>query len=528
MSASSNDHAVALNGDALQIRDVVAVAREGRAVVLGADARAAMERSRAAVLAALEADRPVYGVSTGFGALSNVTISSEDRAALQVNLLRSHAAGVGVPLPDDVVRAALLLRAQALARGYSGVRPVVVQHLLALLNAKIHPVVPEQGSVGASGDLAPLAHLALPLIGEGQVRCGGTVQPAATALTAAGISPLVLEAKEALALINGTQIITALLTLAVADTERLVRAAEIAAAMSFEALGGNPAALAAPIHQLRPHPGQVSVAARMRVLLERDGRLPPPRGASVQDPYTLRCIPQVVGPVRNVLGHVRQAVAIEINAVTDNPLCFPDEPGVVSGGNFHGHPVALPADYLKVAVASLGTFTERRIASLVDPRTSNLPAFLVPEPGINSGFMIAQYVAASLASENKTLAHPATVDSIPTSADIEDFNSMGTTAARHLARVVANTETIVAIEVLLAAQALDLARHEPWGAGTQAAHRFVRDRIPFLERDGPLIYELIDAAREMVRSGALQQAVDAALFQPADQDESQHTEGDGV
>lgn len=528
MSGNDSDHHVTLSGSPLRIADVVAVARAGRTVALADDTRAAMERSRAAVHEAIAEGRPVYGVSTGFGALADVAISPEDRAALQVNLLRSHAAGVGPPLPDDVVRAALLLRAQALARGYSGVRPIVVERLIDLLNARIHPVVPEQGSVGASGDLAPLAHLALPLIGEGQVRWRDEVLPAENALAEAGITPITLEAKEALALINGTQIITALLALAVADSERLLRAAEIAAAMSFEALGGDPAALAAQVHQIRPHAGQVATAARMRNLLERDGTLPRPRRGAVQDAYTLRCIPQVIGPVRDALEHVRQAVEIEINAVTDNPLCFPDDTGVVSGGNFHGHPVALPADYLKVAVASLGTFTERRIASLVDPRSSRLPAFLVPEPGINSGFMIAQYVAASLASENKTLAHPASVDSIPTSADIEDFNSMGTTAARHLARVVANTETIVAIEVLCAAQALDLSEREPWGIGTQAAYRAVRAQIPFLERDGPPLHQLIETARDLIRSGTLQQAVDAALVQSPGSATAQEIEEGGV
>ncbi|MDI3339220.1 MAG: histidine ammonia-lyase [Sphaerobacter sp.] len=525
MTTKHGSDAVVVGGRPLRIPDVVAVARHSRRVHLAPEARAAMERSRAAVIRALHDDRPVYGVSTGFGALANVRISPDDRAALQVHLLRSHAAGVGEPLPDEVVRAAMLLRAQAVARGYSGVRPVVVERLLDLLNADIHPIVPDQGSVGASGDLAPLAHLALPLIGEGHVRVQGTVQPAASALQAAGIAPLVLEAKEALALINGTQIITALLALAVADTQGLLRAAEIAAAMSFDALGGHPTALAAPVHQVRPHPGQVSTAARLRALLQRDGCLPRATRDAVQDPYTLRCIPQVLGPVRGALESVQETVHIEINAVTDNPLCFPDDTGVVSGGNFHGHPVALASDYLKLAVASLGTFTERRIASLVDPRSSGLPAFLTPSPGLHSGLMLAQYVAASLAAENKVLAHPSSVDSIPTSADIEDFNSMGTTAARHLARVVANTETIVAIEVLCAAQAIDLTGRPPWGVGTEAAYRVVRSRIPFLDGDDRPLHELIGTARDLVHSGTLQHAVEAALGESHDEAPDPATEG---
>lgn len=515
-----------LGGHPLRVSDVVAVARANAPVQLAPGALKRIERGRAVVTRALEAGEPIYGVTTGFGALASEVISPEKRAQLQVNLLRSHAAGVGAPLPTEVVRAALLLRAQALAQGYSGVRPVIVERLIDLLNAGIHPVVPEQGSVGASGDLAPLAHLALPLIGEGLVEHQGSVQPAGEALAAAGIEPVTLAEKEALALINGTQIIAALAALATADTARLLRAAEIAAALSFEALNGHTAAFAPVIHQVRPHPGPVAVAARMRVLLERNGVLPPSRADTIQDPYTLRCIPQVIGPVRNALAHVRQGVQIELNAVTDNPLCFPEGDVVLSGGNFHGHPLALQCDYLKTAVASLGAFTERRIARLIDPAASGLPAFLVEEPGINSGFMLAQYTAASLASENKVLAHPASVDSIPTSANVEDYNSMGTIVARNLSRVVANTQSIVAIELLCAAQALDLRKQRPWGNGTTAAYHLLRSRIPFLAQDGPLLHEFIEAATELIRSGELQRVVDEAQSTPHPDNPIELDEGD--
>lgn len=511
MTPDESGNPLEIGAGALRVRDVVAVARGGRQVRLASSALPAIERSRAVVTAAVEARRAVYGVTTGFGALKDVSIPRQDQADLQIHLLRSHAAGTGGALPADAVRAAMLLRAHTLAQGYSGVRPILIQRILDLLNAGLIPVVPAQGSVGASGDLAPLAHLALPLVGEGHVCVRDEIMPSREALASAGIEPLTLEAKEALALTNGTQIIAALAALALYNANRLVRAAEIAAAMSFEALDGNATAFLPAIHQLRPHPGQVAVAARMRALLERDGRPPgwPPR--NLQDPYSLRCIPQVLGAVRNALGYARQTMQIEINAVTDNPLCLPDTGEVISGGNFHGHPLALMCDSLKIAITSLGAFTERRIASLVDERSSGLPAFLTPNPGLNSGFMIAQYTAASLASENKVLAHPASVDSIPTSADVEDYNSMATTAARHLADVVANTTAIVAIELVCAAQALDLRRRAPWATGVEAGYRAVRAVVPFLNEDAGPLHELIDAAVSLVRSGDLQRAVDDAI-----------------
>ncbi len=510
----SREPVVEVGARPLTVDDVVAVARGGARARLTDAAREAIERGREVVVRALEEGRPVYGVTTGFGALSDVPIPAEDRERLQRNLLRSHASGTGAPLPDDVVRAALLLRARALAQGYSGVRPIVVERLLDLLNAGIHPVVPAQGSVGASGDLAPLAHLSLPLIGEGQVRVDGRVQDGREALRAAGIEPLVLEAKEALALINGTQIMASLAALAVADSQRLIAAAEIAVALSFEALEGHPEAYAPELQGLRPHPGQIAVADRLRALLATDGPAKRLARRPIQDAYTLRCAPQVLGPIRSAIDHARATIEVEVNAVTDNPLCFPDTGEIVSGGNFHGHPVALVCDYLKTAIASLGTYAERRIASLVDSRSSGLPAFLTPAPGLNSGYMIAQYVAASLASESKVLAHPASVDSIPTSADIEDFNSMGTTAARHLAQVVANTTRIVAIELLCAAQALDLAGRRPLAPATAAAYDAIRQQVPFLTSDDRSIHDLIERAAALIAEGALEDAVEATLAAP--------------
>ena len=509
--APHGDAPVEVGGKPLDVDTVAEVARGGRTARLAGGAEAQIERGRAVVERALADERMVYGVSTGLGALSDTRLSGEERVTLQANLLRSHAAGTGEPLPDDAVRAALLLRAHALAQGYSGVRPLVVRRLLELLAADIVPIVPSQGSVGASGDLAPLAHLALPLIGGGRVRVHGVERRSVDALAAAGLAPIALEAKEALALINGTQITCALATLAIVDAAGLLDVAEVAAAMSFEALGGHASALAASIQRLRPHPGQLAVAARLRALLSRDGSLPAGGRRAVQDRYTLRCIPQVLGPIREAINHVRRTVEVEINSVTDNPLCFPDSDEILSGGNFHGHPLALACDYLTAAIASLGSFTERRIYTLVDPDTSGLPAFLTPLPGTNSGFMLAQYVAASLAAENKVLAHPASVDSIPTSAGIEDYNSMSTTAARHLSRVVANSTRIVAIELLCAGQALDLRGNPTSGTGTSAAHDVLRQRVPFLERDDREMHELISASESVIRSGEIQAAIRNAL-----------------
>jgi len=447
----------------------------------------------------------VYGVTTGFGALADRTIDAADVERLQENLLVSHAVGVGEPLPRDVVRAMLLLRANTLALGHSGARPLVVDRLLDFLRLGIHPVVPAQGSVGASGDLAPLAHLALPLIGRGTVELNGGVTPALVALREVGLEPLTLGPKEGLALLNGTQLMSALGALLLADADRLVRSASTIAAMSVEALLGTDVAFTAAYQLARPHPGQVEVAAELRHLL-RDSGLQASHHEShhkVQDPYSLRCIPQVHGAVRDALDHLRRVLDIELNSATDNPLVFPGGAGaapgalatggglVISGGNFHGEPVALALDFAKLALAELGAISERRTALLLDPHLNGgLPAFLAPASGLESGLMLLQYTAAALASENKVLAHPASADSIPTSANQEDHVSMGPIAGRHARQVLDHVERILAIEALCAAQALDLRLAMLPGVGAGSGVREAHGRVRLVARH-------LDADREL-------------------------------
>jgi histidine ammonia-lyase len=462
---------VVLTGADLSVSDVEAVARHGARAALDVHARDRMQEARDVIETLVARGDVVYGVTTGFGDLATTSIPREDVEALQENLLASHAAGVGEAFPREVVRAMLLLRANTLALGHSGCRPLLVDRICRFLELGIHPVVPQQGSVGASGDLAPLAHLALPLIGRGEVELNGQVLPALIALREVDLEPLVLGPKEGLALLNGTQLMSALGALLLADADRLARTASVAAAMSVEALLGTEVAFAAPYQLARPHPGQVAVAGELRHLLRGSGLQAAHHGSThkVQDPYSLRCVPQVHGAVRDTLDHLRRVLDIELNSATDNPLVFPsgaDVPVdalatgrglVISGGNFHGEPIALALDFAKLALAELGAISERRTALLLDPRLNGgLPAFLSPDPGTNSGLMIVQYTAAALASENKVLAHPSSADSIPTSANQEDHVSMGAGAARHARLVLLNVERILAIELLCAAQALDL------------------------------------------------------------------------
>lgn len=518
---------VVLTGADLTLPDVEAVARGGVGAVLEAGARRRMEEARAVVERLVAAGEVVYGVTTGVGALATTVIGPEDAAALQENLLVSHAAGVGPPLPREVVRAMLLLRANTLALGHSGCRSLIVERLCDFLERGLHPVVPGQGSVGASGDLAPLAHLALPLIGRGRVELRGQILPALVALREVGLEPLVLEPKEGLALLNGTQLMTALGALLAVDAERLVRTASVAAAMSVEALLGTEVAFAAPYQLARPHPGQIATAAELRWLL-RGSELQASHHRSphkVQDPYSIRCVPQVHGAVRDALGYLERVLDIECNSATDNPLVFPEGGAaavetlatgggrVISGGNFHGEPVALALDFAKLALAELGSISERRIALLLDPRfNEGLPAFLAPRPGLSSGLMLLQYTAAALVSEHKVLAHPASADSIPTSANQEDHVSMGPIAGRLARRVLEGVEQILAIELICAAQALDLrlgAGAPRPGLGVAEAHRRIRERVPPLVADrepGPDL----EAAMELVRSGALVDLVEGA------------------
>ncbi len=476
-----------LDGQTLAAADVLAVARSRRHVALGALARAEMQRAQALVAAIAAGDRPVYGINTGFGSLSRVRIAPDQTAQLQLNLVRSHASAVGEPLLDDVVRAALVIGAASLARGHSGARPEVVELMCACLNRGLTPIVPARGSLGASGDLAPLAHIALVLIGEGRARLDDRVLPGGEALREAGLAPLQLGPKEGLALLNGTHVMTALGTLAVHDATVLLDAAQIAAAMSLDAALGTPAPLDARIHELRGQPGQIAVAARLRELLA-GSELPATHRENdprVQDPYSLRCAPQVMGAVADGLAYVRGVIAAELGAVTDNPLVFAEDGDVLSGGNFHGQPLALALDLLAVTLTHLAAMSERRtylLLTAAEPEMK-LPAFLSGGSGLESGLMIAQYTAAALVNECTVLAHPASVANIPSSAGMEDYNSMGATAALKARQVLDLARRVVAIELLVAAQALDYHRPLRSGAGVEAAHARLRRAVPFLTHD---------------------------------------------
>src|SRR3954471_5823507 len=509
---------IELGSRPLTLDDVRAVAGGASDVQLDEAARKRIAASRAVVEELVSTDQIVYGVTTGFGDLASKRIAHADVEMLQQNLLVSHAVGVGEPHSTEVVRAMLLLRANALAQGYSGCRAVVVERLLEFLRAGIHPVVPQQGSVGASGDLAPLAHLALPLIGLGRAEIDGEVVSGEEALRRRGLVALTLQAKEGLALLNGTQQMTGVGVLTLLRAENAVRAASVVASMSVESLMGTDVAFAAAYQAVRPHPGQQQVAAELRELLRDSELMRAHHGEvhKVQDPYSIRCVPQVHGAVIDALGFVRRVLEIEVNSATDNPLIFAEgadvDPAaiatgggrVVSGGNFHGQPIALAMDLLTIAVAELGSISERRIAQLVDARSSGLPAFLAAEPGLNSGMMVYQYAAAALVSENKTLAHPASVDSIPTSADQEDHVSMGPIAARHARAVLGNVEHVLALELLCAGQGLDfrLADAPAPGAGVKAAHERLRKAVGHLDADREPGAD-IDTAVALIRSGAL-------------------------
>jgi len=490
------------------------VARDARTVTVGTGAELAMRKARRVVddvVAGGDAAPAVYGVNTGFGALAEIRISATQVTELQRNLVRSHAAGVGAPLPRDATRAMVLLRAAVLATGRSGARPVCCQRLCDLLNKGVHPLIPARGSVGASGDLAPLAHLALALIGEGEAEHAGATLPAAEALARAGISPLELEAKEGLTLLNGTQHMTAVGGLAVLDAETTCLTADLAGAMSLDALKGTARAFDERVLGARHHPGQIEVGRVLRALLEGSAIAESHKDCGkVQDPYSLRCMPQVHGATRDMLGYTRAVLEREANSSTDNPLVFADTGEMISGGNFHGQPVAIALDAAAIAVAELANISERRIEQLVNPHlSSGLPAFLAPDSGLNSGFMIAQVSAAALVSENKILAHPASVDSIPSSAGREDHVSMGATAALKLATIHDHVRTVLAIELLCAAQGVDLRRPLTTTRPLQAAHDCIRAVVPALTNDRPL-YVDIAAVRRMIDDGVLLAAVRGA------------------
>ncbi len=499
---------VVLTGRDLSIDDVERVAIGGASVSLGDAAVERIVAARALIERAVSSETPTYGVNTGFGRFVDVAISREDVGRLQLNLLRSHACGVGEPFAVEVVRAAMVLRANALATGASGVRLETVELLLAMLNAGVHPVVPSRGSLGASGDLAPLAHLALPLVGEGVAELGGVRMAGGEALAQAGLEAVVLEAKEGLALINGTQFMAAIGALVLARAARLVRIADLAAAQSVEAVRGSRTPFSPEIQALRPHPGQVASAANLYALLEGSQINESHRWCGrVQDAYSLRCSPQVHGACRDAIGYARGVVAIELNAATDNPLVFADSDEVLSNGNFHGEPVAIALDTLKIALAELAGISERRIERMVNPTMSEgLPPFLTEEGGLNSGFMIPHYVAASLVAENKVLCHPASVDSIPTSAGQEDHVSMGATAAVHAWQVCHNVERVLAVELLCGAQGLDFLAPLRPGPAVTALHATLRETSPHLADDRSLSAE-IEQVADRIRDGSILTAV---------------------
>ncbi|MBN6187209.1 histidine ammonia-lyase [Aneurinibacillus sp. BA2021] len=502
---------VKLNGYSLTLSQVRSVVYEYEPVEASPESMQRVEASRQAVEKIVAENKVVYGINTGFGKLSDVLIDQKDVEKLQLNLIRSHACGVGEPFAEPVSRAMLLLRANALLKGYSGVRREVIDSLLAFVNRRIHPVIPQQGSLGASGDLAPLSHLALALVGEGEVFYKGQIVPAAHALRAEGIQPLTLTAKEGLALINGTQAMTAMGVVTYLEAEQLAYQAELIAAVTMEGLRGITDAFAEEIHIARGYPEQVAVAERMRSYLS-DSELTTRQGQlRVQDAYSLRCIPQVHGASFQALGYVKEKLEIEMNAATDNPLIFDDGDKVISGGNFHGQPIALAMDFLKIAVAELANISERRIERMVNPQLSGLPAFLSPQPGLQSGAMILQYCAAALVSENKTLAHPASVDSIPSSANQEDHVSMGTIAARHAYQIVQNVRNVLSIELICALQSADYQGAEKMSSKTKQFHAMARKVTPPLTEDR-IFAKDIEAVAQFLRHTPVQAVTGKPLF----------------
>jgi len=498
---------ITIDGNSLTIEDVVSVARDYKKVALSKTCLPAIEKSRAFVERLLKENRVVYGITTGVGELAHTFISPADAETLQINLVRSHSTSVGEPFSEDVVRGIILLRANALAKGYSGVRLELIRYLLDLLNKQVCPYIPCKGSVGASGDLSPLSHLALVVIGEGECLVEGKRVPSGEVLEEKGIKPLTLKAKEGLALINGTQVMSSLGCLVVHEAGILLKNAQIAGAMSLEALKGTSKALDPKIHEARPHKGQIACAANLRKIVAGSAIIASHVDCEkVQDAYTLRCIPQVYGAILDTIAYARQVLSVEINSANDNPLIFADEEEVISGGNFHGEPLAFIMDFLGIALAEIADISERTIDRLVNPHVSGLPPFLSENTGLNSGFMIAQYTAAALVSENKVLAHPASVDSIPTSAGQEDHVSMGTIAARHAWEILKNVENVLAIEMLAAAQGIDFCKYTP-GKGTGVAHSIIRKMVPHLSGDR-VLYTDMEKIKALIVVGSIVKEVE--------------------
>lgn len=502
---------IVLNGKDLTLESLIRITRNGAQVCASLEAMEDVKKSRALVEELVAGGRPMYGINTGFGRFSEVAIPEEDINLLQIKLILADAAGVGAPLPADVVRGMLVMRANSLLNGFSGVRPVVINTILDMLNRGVHPVVPEKGSVGSSGDLCPLAHMVLPMIGLGEAEYNGVVMEGAEAMAKAKIPLIELKAKEGLALINGTQCMTSVAAHALADAITLKKTADIVGALTVESLRGIKNAYDPRIQDVRRHSGQKEAAENMLRLLEGSEYVTEQGELRMQDSYSLRCIPQIHGASRLAIDYVASVVENEINAVTDNPIVLVDTGDVFSGGNFHGQPVAIAADTLGIALSELGNISERRIAKLIDPALNHgLPAFLVKHGGINCGFMIPQYAAAALVSENKVLAHPASVDSIPTSAGQEDHVSMGTIGARKAAQILENVRMVLGIELMCAAQALDLQEKRKLGAGTEAAYKVIRGAVEFMEEDR-VFYKDQKLAAELITDGTLVKAVEEAV-----------------
>ncbi|MCP3101701.1 histidine ammonia-lyase [Myxococcus sp. K15C18031901] len=501
---------ILIDGDTLTLEQILQVARNEATVELASDAAARVRASRALVDRVAAGDTPSYGINTGFGTLAEVRIDKKDLRDLQRNLILSHACGVGTPLPLPEARALLLLRCNVLAKGYSGIRPETLALALEMLNRDVVPVVPERGSVGASGDLAPLAHLALVFIGEGEAYHQGQRLPARQALERAGLQPVVLEAKEGLALVNGTQAMCAVGTLLQLRAETLAELADVAGSMTLEGLLGSHKPFIPEIHDVRAHPGQKACAAHLRHILAGSELVETHVNCSkVQDPYSLRCMPQVHGAARDGMAFARRILEVEVNSATDNPLVFTETERIVSGGNFHGQPISLAMDVVAMALTQLSSISERRVEQLVNPALSGLPAFLAKNSGLNSGFMIAQVTSAALVAESRVLSHPASVDSIPSSAGREDHVSMGMTAALKGRQVGDFTRSCIAIEMLVAAQALDFRLPVKPGRGALAAYELIRSKVPHMDRDREL-HKDIEAVSQLIDSGALVAAVRSA------------------
>ena len=504
---------VVIDGNSLTLEEFVKVARSGVELGLSEEAIIKVNKARGLVDKFVEENKVVYGITTGFGKFSDVVITGEETKTLQRNLIISHSCGVGNPLDEEIVRGVMLLRANALAKGYSGIRLSTLNTLIEMINKKVHPIIPEKGSLGASGDLAPLSHMVLVMMGEGEAIYDGVRMSGKEAMEKAGIKAVELTSKEGLALINGTQVMTSIGALTVYDSIILSKTADIAGALTMEALNGIVDAFDPKVHNIRPQVGQINTAKNVLRILNNSEMTTRQGEMRVQDAYSIRCMPQVHGASKDCIKYVKEKVEIELNSATDNPLIFVDEEEVISGGNFHGQPMALSFDFLGIGLAEIANISERRLERLVNPSLSNgLPAFLVERGGVNSGFMIVQYSAASLVSENKILAHPASVDSIPSSANQEDHVSMGTIAARKAREIMENARKVLAMEILGACQAIDLRGKKELGKGTNVAYNIVRDNIDYME-DDIIMYRNINKCEDILISEKIVEEVEKTIGQ---------------